>query len=174
MGKIKQTAVPGPPTEDAFRAFIRTYGLVKKVMEPYFTRFGISDSQWGVLRSLHRAEQNGQSGLRLTDLGDRLLIRPPSVTGVVDRLQRSGLVSRSACQTDLRAKNVSLTDAGRALVLHVLEEHSTKIGSVLAGLSLEQQRTLHQLLKQWGSHLELLTVQVERIGEQSLIAGNEV
>src|ERR1700732_2583992 len=96
------------PAESAFRALIHTLGLVERVMQPYFASFGISASQWGVLRTLHRAEQEGLPGLRLTDLGERLLIRPPSVTGVVDRLERAGLVERAGSPFDMRAKQVAL------------------------------------------------------------------
>src|SRR5438552_2577532 len=81
-------------TEGAFRELIRTLGLMERVMQPYFAQFGISGSQWGVLRALDRASEDGLPGLRLTDLSQRLLIRPPSVTGVVDRLERAGLVVR--------------------------------------------------------------------------------
>src|SRR6516165_1881415 len=95
------TAKPKPlpttlsrPTESTFRELVRTFGLVERVMQSHFARFGISGAQWGVLRNLHRAEQEGLPGLRLTDLSDRLLIRPPSVTGAVDRLERAGLVDR--------------------------------------------------------------------------------
>ena len=114
----------GRPTEMAFRSLIRTLGLLKRVMEPHFARFGISGSQWGVLRTLHRAEEDGMAELRLTDLGDRLLIRPASVSGAVDRLQRLGLLARVASTTDQRAKNVNLTSAGRELVRRVLERHA--------------------------------------------------
>src|SRR5690349_9389201 len=92
-----------------FRAMIRTFGLLRRVQEPFFNRFGISASQWGVLRTLHRAEQENVHWLRLTDLGSRLIIRPPSVTGVVDRLQRMGLLLRTSLPEDRRAKRVSLT-----------------------------------------------------------------
>src|SRR5438309_10975549 len=97
------------PPENAFRELIRTFGLVERVMQPYFARFGISGAQWGVLRNLHRAEAEGLARLRLTDLSERLLIRPPSVTGVVDRLERTGLVARESSPDDLRAKQVGLT-----------------------------------------------------------------
>src|SRR5437016_2507823 len=80
--------------ESAFREMIRVFGLLERVMQPYFARFGISGAQWGVLRNLHRAEQEGIPALRLTDLSERLLVRPPSVAGVVERLERSGLVAR--------------------------------------------------------------------------------
>src|SRR6266849_311717 len=105
-----------PSTENAFRELIRTYGLDERVMQPHFARFGITPSQWGVLRNLHRAEQDGLPSLRLSDLGERLLIRPPSVTGLVDRLERAKLVQRDGSPTDLRTKHVGLTKAGRRLV----------------------------------------------------------
>src|SRR5438477_8701463 len=85
---------PARPEELAFRELIRTFGRLDRAMEPYFASFGITSAQWGVLRNLHRAECEGKRGLRLTDLGERLLIRPPTVTGVVDRLSRAGLVDK--------------------------------------------------------------------------------
>src|SRR5207247_10326817 len=106
--KLKQTPLPiGRPAEGAFRELLRVVGLLERVMQPYFAQFGISGAHWGVLRNLHRAEEEGLPGLRLTDLSDRLLIRPPSVTGVVDRLERAGLVSRGESTIDLRSKVVS-------------------------------------------------------------------
>ena len=146
--------VPLRPVDNALRALIRTFGLVERVMQPYFARFGITGSQWGVLRNLHRAESEGLDGLRLTDLGKRLLIRPPSVTGVVDRLERAGLLHRNGSPTDLRAKQVRLTDEGRALVERVLAEHGRQIDFVLGGLTKAEQAELHRLLNRLGGHLE--------------------
>src|SRR5437016_8507265 len=115
--KLKSTLpVPVQPPEGTFRELLRVLGLLERVMQPYFAQFGISGSQWGVLRQLHRAEQDGLPGLRLTELSERLLIRPPSVTGLVDRLERARLVVRDGSPTDLRAKQIALTRAGRKLV----------------------------------------------------------
>ncbi len=143
-----------PTTENAFRELIRTFGLVERVMHPHFARFGITPSQWGVLRNLHRAEQEGIPSLRLTELSERLLIRPPSVTGLVDRLERARLVTRDGSPTDLRAKQVGLTKAGRRLVERVLAVHEGHVNTVLTGLNPEEQRELHRLLVLWRKHLE--------------------
>ncbi|MCI0463962.1 MAG: MarR family transcriptional regulator [Gemmataceae bacterium] len=142
--------------ESAFRELIRSFGLVERVMQPHFARFGISASQWGVLRSLHRAEQDGHPRLRLSELSDRLLIRPPSVTGLVDRLERARLVARDDSPTDLRARPVGLTRAGRRLVQRVLAVHGEQVQTVMAGLTAEQQGHLQDLLVQWRKHLEAL------------------
>jgi DNA-binding MarR family transcriptional regulator len=148
--------VPAKPAESAFRELIRALGLLERVMQSYFARFGISGSQWGVLRNLHRAEKEGLPGLRLTDLSERLLVRPPSVTGAVDRLERAGLVSRDGSPTDLRAKHVGLTAKGRELVERILVYHGNQMETVLGGLNLSEQAEFQRLLQQFAGHLEVL------------------
>lgn len=147
------TRPAGRAAEGAFRSLLRTLGLLERVMHPYFARFGISGSQWGVLRQLHRAEAEGLEGLRLVDLSERLLIRPPSVTGVVDRLERAGLVVRDGSPTDLRVKHVALTNQGRRLVERALEGHQGQINRVMGCLSPDEQELLHDLLARLEDHL---------------------
>jgi DNA-binding MarR family transcriptional regulator len=141
-------------TDNPLREFIRVEGLVERVMQHYFARFGISGSQWGLLRVLHRAEEEGQSGLRLTDLSDRLLIRPPSVTGAVDRLERAGLVARDQATIDQRSKLVGLTPKGRELIQRIMAVHGQQIVRVLGGLTKREQAEFHRLLRRLGQHLE--------------------
>jgi DNA-binding MarR family transcriptional regulator len=151
--------------ERAFRSLVRTIGLVERVMHPYFARLGISGSQWGALRTLQRAEQEGQDGLRITDLSERLLIRPPSVSGVIDRLERSGLVVRDIAPDDLRSKHVRLTSKGRALVEQILAVHAEQLDRVLGGLNGADQSELHRLLDRLAEHLEGLLQQPAISGE---------
>src|SRR6266851_875457 len=153
--KLKSTLpVAVRPAEGTFRELLRVLGLLERVMQPYFAQFGISGSQWGVLRNLHRAEQEGLPGLRLTDLSDRLLIRPPSVTGVVDRLERAGLVVRDGSPFDMRAKQVALTAKGRELVERILAVHGQQIEAILGVLKPSEQTELHRLLTRLEQHLE--------------------
>jgi DNA-binding MarR family transcriptional regulator len=142
------------PAERLLRQLLRTYGALDRVVQPYFARFGITGSQWGVLRTLQRAENEGLRGLRLRDLGERLLIRPPSVTGVVDRLERAGLVVRGNATNDLRAKRVRLTAEGRRLVDRVLEGHARRIDELTAELAIDEQVQLRGLLERLQAHLE--------------------
>jgi DNA-binding MarR family transcriptional regulator len=143
-------------TEAAFRALVRTFGLLRRVMEPYFAGFGISSAQWGILRTLHAAEEEGLPHLRLSDLGDRLIVRPASITGAIDRLETLGLVKRRNCATDQRVKHVCLTDAGRERVTCVLQHHGDQMTCVLSCLGMEEQETLRELLERLGKHLEAL------------------
>jgi DNA-binding MarR family transcriptional regulator len=147
--------------EGPIRTFIRTYGLFRRVMDPYFAQFGLSNSQWAVLRVLHRAESEGVDTLRLTDLSSRLLVRPPSVTGVVDRLVRMGLIKSSKSPEDHRAKEVSLTQAGRKMANTVLEKIPQQIESILGGLNADEQQHLQHLLAALASRLEALAGKLE-------------
>ena len=142
------------PAEHAHRSLLRAFGSLKKAMEPYFARFGISRPQWAVLIVLHRSEQEGDGGMRLRDLGERLFIQPPSVTGVVDRLEREGLVARSKVEDDLRVRRVRLTDEGRAVIERVLAVHAGEILALMGGLTARQQATLARLLDQLDAHLK--------------------
>lgn len=142
-------------TEPAFRSLIRTLGLLRRAMEPYFAQHGISASQWAVLRALDRSAEAGiDEGLRLTDLSESLLVRPPSVTGVIDRLQRMGLVARKTSHKDQRAKLISLTPAGRSVVDRVCQGHAEQVQRVLAALNIPEQQELHRLLNRLGDHLD--------------------
>jgi len=138
------------------REFVRAWGLFHEAMRPYFAQFGISDAQWGVLRTLQRAEEARLAPLRLTDLGERLLVRPPSITGVVGRLERDGLVLRRPSPDDNRAKRVVLTSAGRALVRRVLRHHPAQIRRILGGLGPGDARALHRLMTRFAEHLQEL------------------
>ena len=145
-----------PITERAFRDLVRTIGLLERVMQPQFARFGISGSQWAALRTLHRAELDGQDNLRITDLSDRLLIRPPSVTGVIDRLERGRLVVRDPAPDDLRSRCVRLTDHGRQLVGQVTDVYADQVERALGGLVPDDQTELQRLLSRLSTHLQSL------------------
>jgi DNA-binding MarR family transcriptional regulator len=148
-------------SEGAFRAWVKSLGLLKHVMDPYFAAYGITGAQWGVLRTLARAEDEGLKSLRLADVGRRLWVRPPSVTGVVARLQRLGLLTLLASADDQRAKQASLTPAGRKLLNRVLVGHGAQIESILRPLSGDDRVQLRELLERLVGRLEELAGRIE-------------
>lgn len=140
-------------TERVLHALLRTLGLVRQAQEPYFARYGISASQWGVLRVLQRAEAAGEKEVPLKVMSERLLIQPPSVTGVVDRLERQGLVRRSPSSTDMRVRHLGLTQQGRDLLAEVLKGHSARTQHLLAALQPSEQEAMLALLLRLEAHL---------------------
>ncbi|MEI7729886.1 MAG: MarR family transcriptional regulator [Verrucomicrobiota bacterium] len=143
-------------TEAVFHSFLRSWGLLRQVQDPYFARFGISASQWGILRVLQRAELKGEMELSLKEVASRLFIQPPSVTGVVDRMERLGFVERKPSKTDLRVRHLSLTPHARTLMAKVLEGHAERIQSLMGGLEPHEQETMLGLLQRMEAHLQTL------------------
>jgi len=83
------------------------------VMPPYralFKRFDITEQQWRVLRVLWSSERESSA-----ELAAQTLIPAPSLVGVIDRLEKKGLVSRFRSLEDRRMVYVSATDIGRRL-----------------------------------------------------------
>jgi len=68
---------------------------------------GVSAAQAGVLFLLLRRGQRRMGGLSKT-----LSLNPPAVTGLVDRMVRAGLVTKTTDQTDGRGAMVALTSEG--------------------------------------------------------------
>ncbi|HET6950949.1 MAG TPA: MarR family transcriptional regulator [Acidimicrobiales bacterium] len=74
-----------------------------------------------------------QGALPLGKMGVRLMLHPTSVTNIVDRLEKQGLVDRDAHPTDRRTTLARITDEGRRLVAKATEAVSAT-GFGLAGL----------------------------------------
>lgn len=80
---------------------------MRELLEPH----GVTPIQYAALSVLW--EEDGQSGARI---GQRLLLDSASVTGVLDRLEKAGLVRRlRGAGGDRRVNRIELTAAGRAL-----------------------------------------------------------
>jgi homoprotocatechuate degradation regulator HpaR len=71
---------------------------------PLLSQHGLTEQQWRVIRAL--AENNG---LESKDLAERTLILKPSMTGIIDRLVRDGLVTRKKDKDDGRKTCIWLT-----------------------------------------------------------------
>ncbi len=146
------------PAQTAFGHVLRAFGLIHRVMRPYFQQYGLSQAQWAILRTLHRAqeEEGLKNGLRMGELGQRLLVQPPSVTTLVRRLVKAGLVAQSAAPNDRRGFELRLTPKGESLVSRVLLAHQDQIRSVMGGLGDEELPAFCQYLERVNTHLAAL------------------
>jgi len=70
-----------------------------------------------------------EDGLKVTDIARGARLDTSTMTGLLDRMERDGLVTRTADMTDRRTLRIYLTDEGRRIqnpviseTLHVLDE----------------------------------------------------
>lgn len=80
---------------------------------PTLRSHGLSDQQWRVLRVL--AEPAHFPGLETGRLAREAHLLGPSLTGVLTRMERDGLVLRQRSEVDARRSVVSITEDGLAV-----------------------------------------------------------
>ena len=98
---------------------------------PVLNDAGVTEQQWRVIRVLHERDE-----LESLTLADIACILPPSLTGILARLEGHGLVRRRKDASDQRRLYVSLTPRGqtrfRAISAHVEQSYAAieaKLGS---------------------------------------------
>lgn len=91
---------------------MRAQQLVLRAVDGALRPFGLTFARYEALVLL---SFTSRGELPLGRMGQRLMIHPTSVTNIVDRLARDGLIDRVAHPTDRRATLARITPAGRDL-----------------------------------------------------------
>jgi len=82
----------------------------------------------------------------MNELAQLLGLEKSSVTGLIDRAERRGLVERIPSSIDGRAVLVRLTDAGRSLVSEVAIRFEAEVSAMLQALPARDRETLSRLV----------------------------
>jgi DNA-binding MarR family transcriptional regulator len=106
-----------------------------------FAVFDLTPLQFAVLMKLHEAGPLSQNLL-----GRETAMDPNTVQGVILRLLRRRLVTRSSSADDKRRKVLALTADGRSLAERLVEEGRAITEETLAPLSTAQRRQFLALL----------------------------
>jgi DNA-binding MarR family transcriptional regulator len=101
----------------------------------------LSLSAAGVLSRLGR-----EGPLRLTDLAISEGLSQPGMTQLVGRMERDGLVRRTASRDDRRGVLVAVTDAGREVVERRRAERAAALHELLGRLDRRDQEAVHAAL----------------------------
>lgn len=104
------------PRYRALIELLRTADTIWDASRVFFGRWDLSPSQFNVLNLLRLS----RGGLSQTDLSRQLIMHRSNVTGLVDRLEKRGLVMRRDAAGDRRAYRVVLTAAGADLLRQIL------------------------------------------------------
>ncbi|MBW1690869.1 MAG: hypothetical protein DRG87_03625 [Deltaproteobacteria bacterium] len=106
------------------------------------SQFGLTETQNDVLRTLLV-----YGAMSSADLSRNLYVTPANITGVIDRLEKKGLVERIRQKTDRRVALVSLTESGEELSEQLPDPIETKLISGLVNLAPEQVQALGEAMK---------------------------
>lgn len=131
------------------RELVRCYQAFQRASDAHIRQSGLTPPQFDIVVTL-----GSTPGLSFKELGSRTLITKGTLTGVVDRLQRRGLVERMTCPRDARSTLVRLTTEGERVFHEVFEPHLAFLAPALESMPEGTRLELELRLKELREALE--------------------
>ena len=103
---------------------------------------GIQVEMWRVLETL-----SSEDGHTMGELATIVLMNPPTLTKLVDRMVANGLVHRQLAPEDHRRIQLALTDAGRDLVERVRHHARAQHEDIVERIGEERARIVQEALR---------------------------
>lgn len=117
--------------------------VLKDCCQQHGKSYAVTPPQWGALSLLIE-----QDGLTIGAISQKRGVDPPTITGIIKRLEQSGLVERRHDLEDRRQVMVYLTDEGRDIMRYLPQATAAFNEIMMKGFSEDQQRDLIAKLQQ--------------------------
>lgn len=129
----------------AFTSLLRAHAVATRHLNGRLVaEHGLTINDYEVLLRLSGAPARR---MRRVDLAAKVVLTPSGITRLLDGLERNGLVTRQACDSDRRVVYAVLTDEGQAKVDAASKSHFGQIDELLrAQLDESELQTLTELL----------------------------
>jgi len=117
MANLKLEILQEPPfsspEEEALLNLLRTSDCLNRALHQKIRGWGLTATQYNVLRILRGA---GSCGLPCAAIGDRMITAEPDITRLLARLKRLKLVRQHRDRSDRRVVLTQITESGLALL----------------------------------------------------------
>jgi DNA-binding MarR family transcriptional regulator len=133
---------------EVFRALMTTVKLNGRLLMRTLGEKGGHPGQAGLLWAVGTRE-----GVSQRELADMVHLSAPTVTTMLQKMERAGLVERWADEDDQRLTRLKLTDAGRELNLALRLAHGEYISTTIGSMSTKDRRELARLLGVLGGNI---------------------
>jgi DNA-binding MarR family transcriptional regulator len=117
--------------------------LLKRASRATFRSEVPSEAEFNMLMALKYC----RVPLTQNDLSRRLLVDKANVTGLVNRLERSGLIRRNEVPGDRRRYHITLTGKGRRLIDRVDRRYFDAVAAIMSGLTPREHAELVSLTR---------------------------
>lgn len=141
--ELKKRKPFAAPEQEALLNLWRTADRLQLRFARLFREHGLTPAQYNVLRVL-RGEGKP---LPCLEIASRLVTEVPGITGLLDRLERLGLVARTRSDVDRRVVHVAITARGLELLGRLDEPVDRLHRDLLGHLTHDELRALNQLLE---------------------------
>lgn len=120
----------------------KVFTILKKKTETVFRKHNLTGAQVGVLSRLSE-----DAGKPMNKLSEELCCDVSNITGVVDRLEKQGLVLRTQSSEDRRVTLIGITEKGKEALSETMPEHEEVLVNRFAKLSANERTMLLQILR---------------------------
>lgn len=128
--------------QPAVRAVFAASALLDPIRLAIWDREGLTVTQLRLLFQLH--EHGGMSN---AELADRLYVTRPSVSALLERLERGGFIRREVSQVDRRGICIWLEDRGMEVIASLRAELREYVGGLMESMSDHDLQTLTSALE---------------------------
>lgn len=118
------------------------YDALEKRVNAFLTRYDLSRASFNVLAVLEQ-----ERCLPLSRLSELLVKTAANITGLIDGLEKRGLVRRVSHPEDRRVKLAELLPAGEELIGEILPLHHQSLRGFFSSLDERELQTLTTLMK---------------------------
>jgi DNA-binding MarR family transcriptional regulator len=127
--------------DSILETIVYLYTESRRVTKEVARRADLTGPQLTVLKVLE-----GVGDLSLSELSERIRAQNSTVTGIIDRMEREGLVVRSRSTEDRRVVHIQLTEKGARIAREIAVEPMEVFRSALESLSAGEMRDLLKIL----------------------------
>ena len=135
-----------PSAVEAYLHLLRAGDEAARFTETHFSSCNLSRGRFTVLMLLMDKKKNEPAAHTPAELAEKAGVTRATMTGLIDTLERDGLVRREHDTGDRRMMLVTLTDKGFDFVQSILPEHFRRTAHLMASLTLDERKTLVRLL----------------------------
>lgn len=137
------------PSLKLFVVLSKAYRSVSDQVANDIRSKGLNTTDFGVLELLYHSGDQP-----LQKIGDKILLASGSITYVVDKLEKKGLIKRTQSEKDRRVTYASITEEGVALLNAIFPDHWKQIEHITDGLTEDEKRQAITLLKKLGAYAD--------------------
>ncbi len=135
-----------PIVADATRSFFAASALLDSMRLRIWDRDGLTVTQLRLLGHLYEEE-----GLSNAELAERLFVTRPSVSALLERLERGGFIRREVAPNDRRGICIWLEERGRTAVSSLRAELKCDAANLMEGMTREEiesfGKSLHRFVE---------------------------
>jgi DNA-binding MarR family transcriptional regulator len=136
---LKQTRPFVSLEQEVYLSLLRTTSELSHAVDQFFRPFGITSSQYNVLRILRGA---GADGLCRNEISERMVTATPDMSRLLDRMEKAGWVTRERAEDDRRQVSTYIMKSGMELLAKLETPTNDFVMRLFAGAAASDLKTV--------------------------------